>query len=76
MLLLFLIDLTLLLASEDLVCHPFLSEFSMLRFRITADLQYIELAATERMPKQCPSYEGNEDCLLWSFSTQHNVTSG
>ncbi|KAK6760267.1 hypothetical protein RB195_021665 [Necator americanus] len=39
--------LTLLLASEDLVCHPFLSEFSTLRFRTTADLQYIELAVTE-----------------------------
>ncbi|KAK6726348.1 hypothetical protein RB195_004581 [Necator americanus] len=39
--------ITLLLASENLVCHPFLSEFSMLRFRTTADLQYIELAVTE-----------------------------
>ncbi|KAK6758584.1 hypothetical protein RB195_016046 [Necator americanus] len=47
MLLHLLIALTLLLASEDLVCHPFLSEFSTLRFRTTADLQYIELAVTE-----------------------------
>ncbi|KAK6765025.1 hypothetical protein RB195_025094 [Necator americanus] len=39
--------LTLLLASEDLVCHPFLDEFSTLRFCTTADLQYIELAVTE-----------------------------
>ncbi|KAK6744497.1 hypothetical protein RB195_011300 [Necator americanus] len=66
--------LTLLLASEDLVCHPFLSEFSTLRFRTTADLQYIELAVTEEC--QCASYGGNEDFLIWSVSTQHEVTSG
>ncbi|KAK6745212.1 hypothetical protein RB195_011746 [Necator americanus] len=51
MLLLLLSALILLLASKDVVCHqvchPFLSEFSTLRFRTTAHLQYIELAATE-----------------------------
>ncbi|KAK6736797.1 hypothetical protein RB195_019474 [Necator americanus] len=45
--------LTLLLASEDLVCHPFLSEFSTLHSRTTADLQYIELAATKSAEALC-----------------------
>ncbi|KAK6750099.1 hypothetical protein RB195_002221 [Necator americanus] len=47
MLLFLLSALTRLLASKDLVCHPFLSEFSTLLFRTTANLQYIELTVTE-----------------------------
>ncbi|KAK6755800.1 hypothetical protein RB195_014285 [Necator americanus] len=53
MLLLLLSALTLLLASEDLVCHPFLSEFPTLRSRTTADLQYVELTVTKIAKALC-----------------------